>query len=190
LLTTRASLLVRIRDPRDTRAWEEFHELYAPLLYRYARARGLAHADAEDVRATCYENIVKQIGGFEYDNHRGTFKAWLKTLVNRRVVDLLRKRRERLADDGTLPEVPSPELEPDAAWDKAWRQQHLRYCVNLVRVDVPDVTFEAFELLMRDEPVAAVCERLGLNANQVYKAKSRILQLVRDQMRAIYADAA
>ena len=30
---TRASLLLRLRDPRDGAAWKEFVELYAPLVY-------------------------------------------------------------------------------------------------------------------------------------------------------------
>src|SRR5260370_1423017 len=32
--TTRPSLLARLRDPRDERAWREFAAIYAPLVYR------------------------------------------------------------------------------------------------------------------------------------------------------------
>ena len=31
---TRTSLLVRIRDPQDERAWAEFMEIYTPLMYQ------------------------------------------------------------------------------------------------------------------------------------------------------------
>ena len=34
---TRGSLLVRIRDPRDGVAWSQFVDLYAPLVYGFAR---------------------------------------------------------------------------------------------------------------------------------------------------------
>ncbi len=45
--STRISLLKRVKDPDDAAAWREFHALYAPLLFRYARARALAlDADA------------------------------------------------------------------------------------------------------------------------------------------------
>ena len=30
---TRASLLLRLRDPRDEAAWSQFVELYTPLVY-------------------------------------------------------------------------------------------------------------------------------------------------------------
>ena len=36
--STRLSLLVRIRDPRDERAWTEFLAIYTPLVYRLIRA--------------------------------------------------------------------------------------------------------------------------------------------------------
>ena len=46
---TRQSLLVRLRDPRDGQAWGEFVAIYAPLIDRLARARGLQAADAADL---------------------------------------------------------------------------------------------------------------------------------------------
>ena len=42
--STRPSLLVRIRDPQDKRAWAEFQEIYAPLVRRLAiQRRTLRH---------------------------------------------------------------------------------------------------------------------------------------------------
>lgn len=103
--TTSPSLLIRIRDRDDTDAWAKFYDLYGPLLYRYARSRGLSHDDAEDVRGNCYEAIVKQIETFEYDKEKGGFKAWLRTLVNRRVIDRLRKRKSQALESKHLRDV-------------------------------------------------------------------------------------
>jgi RNA polymerase sigma-70 factor (ECF subfamily) len=186
---TRTSLLIRIRDPRDTQAWAEFHELYAPLLYAFARARGLKHADAEDVRSSCYEAIVRQIKDFEYDKDRGGFKAWLRTLVQRRVVDLLRKHREETAESQDLAAAADRQPEPEELWEQHWREQHLRYCLERVRAQVSESTFAAFRMLTQDDcSVPDVCDRLSMNANQVYKAKSRVLELVRAEMAAIYSE--
>jgi len=46
---TRASLLLRLRDAQDGEAWREFVDLYAPLVYGYARKQGLQDADAADL---------------------------------------------------------------------------------------------------------------------------------------------
>lgn len=188
---TRASLLIRIRDPEDSRAWEEFHELYAPLLYRYARARGLSHDDAEDVRSTCYEIIVAKIRDFDYDRDKGGFKAWLRTVVNRRVVDLFRKRREGSAPSRELRAVPGSEPSPEEIWEQQWKEQHLRFCIQQVRGEVSEKSFQVFDLLVdRGLGVPEVCERLELSRDQVYQIKSRFLARVRAAMAAIYSDVA
>jgi len=184
--STRASLLIRIKDPRDAAAWAQFHELYAPLLYKYARARGLSREDAEDIRATCYETIVARIKEFDYDKAKGGFKAWLRTLVSRRVIDLLRKRREGRADTAALGGLADAEPTPDEVWEKHWKNHHLKYCVEQVRREFSAIQFQAFEMLvLKEQTVEQVCEELGLNSNQVYKAKSRVLQKIRAKMAEI-----
>jgi RNA polymerase sigma-70 factor (ECF subfamily) len=189
--TTRASLLIRIRDARDTQAWSEFHELYAPMLYRFARTRGLSHDDAEDARATCYATIVRKIPHFKYDKNKGQFKAWLRTLVNRRVIDILRKRRERHADTDQLQGLIDSGSEVDALWEQQWRRQHLRYCLQQVRSRVSSATYETFTMLMQAGiSVPDICQRLEITPNQVYKAKARVLEAIRGLMRELEADEA
>jgi hypothetical protein len=46
---TRASLLIRVRDPADQAAWHEFVEIYRPVILRLARQKGMQEADADDV---------------------------------------------------------------------------------------------------------------------------------------------
>ena len=47
---TPASLLERLRHPDDAAAWKRFVQLYAPLLYHWARRRmGLQTQDATDL---------------------------------------------------------------------------------------------------------------------------------------------
>ena len=47
--STRASLLLRLRDPQDHEAWVEFVAIYEPVTYRLLRRHGLQDADARDV---------------------------------------------------------------------------------------------------------------------------------------------
>ncbi len=188
--TTRASLLIRIKNARDTDAWTQFHDLYAPLIYRYARGRGLGREDAEDVRSKCYEAIVRQIPTFDYNKAKGGFKAWLRTMVDRRVIDLFRKRREQQADTGDLRGLEDNQPSPDEVWEKQWKHQHIKYCVELLRREVSQQTFEAFFMVVIDErPVAEVCDALGMNRNQIYKAKERMLRRVRKKMVEIGCDS-
>lgn len=181
--TTRASLLVRIKDPNADDAWSEFHDLYAPLIYRYARRRGLSRDDADDVRSECYKAIVQQIRTFDYDRAKGGFKAWLRTMVDRRVIDLFRKKREQQANSGDLRKLEATHLSPEHIWEREWTDQHLKHCVEQLRGEVSRTTFEAFSIVViQGRPVTEACDALGMNANQIYKAKTRMLHRVRAKM--------
>ena len=46
---TRVSLILRLSEPADVLAWQEFAEIYTPALLATARRRGLQAADAEDL---------------------------------------------------------------------------------------------------------------------------------------------
>jgi len=183
---TRASLLIRIKDPNANEAWSEFHDLYAPLIYRYARRRGLNREDADDIRSECYKSIVQQIGAFDYDKAKGGFKAWLRTIVDRRVVDLFRKKREQQAKSGELQQIEAVHTSAEEVWDTEWKSQHLKHCVEQLRGEVSRTTFAAFSMVVIEgRPVVEVCDELGMNSNQVYKAKARMLRRVREKMAEI-----
>lgn len=186
--STRASLLLRVRDPSDSVSWREFHDLYSPLIYRYARQRGLSHADADEIRSSCFETIVKSIEDFDYSPTRGRFKAWLKRIVLNRVIDLKRKTPIIQLETNELAGLQDNQQELEKAFDDQWKLSHLGFCLEKVRSKVSDTTYQIFELLTEGESVDDVRSKLGLSANQVYKAKSKVLKLVREQMKRIYGE--
>ena len=67
MLETRASLLIRIRDPKNTMAWNEFVGLYAPLLHSYGMKNGLQDADAADLAQDSLRNVVRAAPDFVYN---------------------------------------------------------------------------------------------------------------------------
>ena len=181
--TTRKTLLARVRDPRDAEAWAQFYGLYSPLLYRYARAQGLGEHDAEEIRDQCLALVAGKMTAFEYDPRRGGFRGWLHRIASGRVVDLLRRRRE--AERASEREVPlvDPNPTPDEVWDHAWRDEHLRYCLEQARDAVTPRNYRAFQLMLLDGySVEQVCATLDMNPNQVYKAKHRVLKRVRERL--------
>ena len=183
--TTRASLLIRIRDPDDSVSWSEFYQVYSPLIYRYALARGLNHADAEEIRSSCYETIVRHIPTFEYEKNKGGFKAWLRRMVTNRVIDLKRKKVALAGPDSQMQNIPANDKSPEEVFDEQWKSNHLNYCLKKLKPEIEPVKFQAFMMLLDGESVDAVCSKTDLNANQVYKAKSRILKMVRLELNVI-----
>ena len=90
---TRASLLARIRDARDDQAWSQFVDLYAPVVYRYARRQGLQEADAADLTQEVLRAVARSVGRQGYDPGRGSFRNWLFTLARNRVCNFRTRRK-------------------------------------------------------------------------------------------------
>src|SRR5438093_12220674 len=89
---TRPSLLLRVRDPRDRGAWREFVELYGPLVYRFARKRGLQDADAADLTQIVFQAITAEVRRLDYDPRRGSFRGWLFAVVRNHLHHFVRRQ--------------------------------------------------------------------------------------------------
>lgn len=181
--TTHPSLLLRLKDHRDTAAWRVFDEIYRPMMERFARARGLDVADADDVVQQCMAALADHIRSFDYDPARGRFKSWLRTMVNNKVRNFLRDRREQAGDSGPIRTLASPEASAEEVFEKLWMQEHLWHCLRQIESQVDATTFQAFRLFVLDQrPVEEVCAMLGMSANNVYTIKWRLTQKVGEKM--------
>jgi RNA polymerase sigma-70 factor (ECF subfamily) len=160
--------LLRIRDRSDVNAWRAFDAIYRPMLHRFARARGLKEDDAEDVVQHCLTAIYDHIDQFTYDPRKGRFKSWLRTMVNNRVRDLLRSRREYQGGTRDFERLEQRELTPDDVFEKIWMEEHLAHCLRELRSEVEETTFKAFwHYVMEQWPIDKVCAELKLKDNNV-----------------------
>jgi len=183
---THPSFLLRLRDRTDELGWPEFHERYGHLLYRYARARGASHTDAEDVVQDVEMQFFQAIDGFEYDARKGRFRAYLRSAV----VHALARRASRQARQPV-------QLEPhtfdhlaaqraaaaDDDWEIEWQLNRLRAALRAIAGELETSALKAFEMhVLAGRPVVETAEKLGVSKWVVYRAKNRILARVRAQL--------
>lgn len=187
--TTRPSLLQRVKNPRDNESWREFYQLYQPLLYRYARGRGLSRENADEVTQQCLTMLSEKMREFEYSREKGGFKHWLRRITNNKINDFFKKRRLPLAQSADFRRPQTTELSPDQLWEHQWQKKHLQYCLKLIRPEVAAKTFQAFEYhVLCAWSVDRVSKTLGISTDQVYTAKSRITRRLRAKMRELLGE--
>ena len=184
--STRASLLVRLRDPRDEAAWTEFVDLYAPLIYGYLRRQGLQDADAVDVSQEVISTIARAVSRLAYDPKRGSFRNWLFTVVRRKLSNWRRAQRIRPRGSGDtatqrlLEQCPAPEG-GELEWEAEWEERVYSWACTQVRRSVTDVTWQAFWRTAIDgQPGKQVAADLGLTVAAVYHARSRIVARLKE----------
>jgi RNA polymerase sigma-70 factor (ECF subfamily) len=182
--TTRMSMLLRIKDGNEI-GWDEFYDTYRPLIHLRAGDRGLLPDERDELLQNVMISIFKSKMIFSYDPEKGRFRTYLKNLVDRRAIDLLRKRRPEVADLDTLEEQgrqpsSSDHEKQERRWEKAWRQHLLRQGLVEVQRHVTEPIYQAFRrcTLERQDP-KGVAKDLGISVASVYMAKHRVLARLR-----------
>jgi RNA polymerase sigma-70 factor (ECF subfamily) len=181
---TQSTLLARLRDRADQEAWRTFDELYRPMLVRYARARGLEPADADDVAQQCTQAVLEQIGPYQ---HAASFKSWLRAIAENKVCDRFRRRRREVqAGTDVWDQHADSAGGADPAWEQQWSVAHLRHCAEIARRDVAPRTYAAFAAYaLEGRPVAEVAASLGMSLSAVYVSKHRVVERMRALMREL-----
>jgi RNA polymerase sigma-70 factor (ECF subfamily) len=180
--TTRASLLLRLRDPQDHEAWQEFVTLYEPLLYRLLRRYGLQDADAREVMQEFFLAVGRSIDRWEPTKERGSFRGWLRRVVRNLAINWLKSRQRGTVASGGSEMQAMLELLPAAGWpetlefDLELRRALFHRAADLVRAEVHEPTWQAFwETAVVGTSTTDAAQKLGMTSGAIRVAKCRVL---------------
>jgi RNA polymerase sigma factor (sigma-70 family) len=184
---TQPSLLVRVRDARDQRAWGEFVEIYSPLVYGFSRKHGLQDADAVDVTQEVLGTVARSIGRLDYKAERGSFRGWLFTIVRNEIRDWFAKQRSAVIGVGDSTsaskwdECPASDDELSQLWEREHEQRLFAWAADRVRNEVQDSTWQAFwKSTVENQTGKAVATELSMSVAAVYLAKSRVMSRLKE----------
>ena len=194
---TRITLLTRLKDGRDTQAWTEFVHLYGPVVYGFARKRGLQDADAADLMQEVLRSVARNASKMEYDPKRGTFRGWLYTVTRNKIYNFLSSQKNRARGVGDsaaherLEAIPDRHGEdPDADWDLEYQRGLSAKAMDRVKVEFQSNTWRAFwGTAVEGRPAGEVGMELKMSPGAVYVAKSRVLARLRDEVQRMQAEA-
>ncbi|MBW8883188.1 MAG: sigma-70 family RNA polymerase sigma factor [Planctomycetia bacterium] len=188
---TRVSLLIQIRDGSNHAAWQEFVDLYGPVIYGFARKRGLQDADAADLMQDVLRSVSSAIGRLDYDRNHGTFRGWLFTITRNKVFNFLSARRIRpqgTGDSATnrlLAEEPAASDGSDA-WELEYQRRLASLAMERIKGEFHENTWRAFWLTAVEGVAAAdVAKQICMSPGAIYVAKSRVLARLKDEVEAM-----
>ena len=186
---TSTSWLSRVRH-RDPQAWRRLTELYGPLVYHWGRRHGLSAEDASDLTQEVFSAVAGAIERFLHSPEHGTFRGWLWTIARNKLRDHFRRDANREEAAGgteaclrlaSIPEVWSDESH--GATDPGELQRLFRRALDRVRCEFEDRTWQAFWLsTIEQQDTDDIAHQLGLSANSVRQAKSRVLRRLRHEL--------
>ena len=187
---TRSSMILELQAPSATR-WKSFVLVYSPLLRFWISRKQVPVSAREDILQECLKSIFLGIGEFRrYKFEAGSFRGWLRTIVNRRTADYFRN----LAGDKTAsPEFLSgiearEERDPAelVAEEVALKELEAR-ALHLIRESTAERTWQMFWLSTVEQvPTAEVAKQFGVSSAAVRVAKARVI----GRLRKMFVDSA
>ena len=182
--STSASLLKRLQSPSEGEtAWEQFVELYAPLIFHWGRRHGLSESDAADLVQEVMAKLVIRLKDFQY-NPAGRFRSWLRTITINAARDMYRRQPAEAPVALSRLAIADPDPSPsDLFEEQEYRAYLVARAMELLRGSLQRTTFRAcWEYVVRGRPAAEIAEELGISTNAVYIAKYRVLRRLRQEL--------
>jgi RNA polymerase sigma-70 factor (ECF subfamily) len=193
---TSPTLLGRLRDQADDQAaWAAFVDRYGPLILGWCRTARLQDADAEDVTQHVLLRLATRLRTFAYDPAR-SFRGWLRTVTQGALSDFWSDRYRDAtvqAGDDALSALNTAAARDDLLerLNSQFDLELLEEATERVRLRVEPQTWEAFRLTALDGVSGTdAAERLGVRVTAVYKAKSRVQELIREELASLERDDA
>jgi len=181
---TTTALLEGLHDPTNEAVWMEFDRRYRPILLGFGRKLGLGDADAADIAQETLTQFITEYRTGRYDRDRGRLRSWLISIAKYRVLQMRRKQAGRREARGESAVVQMPdEHQLTAIWDTERRTVLLQQALRQLRAHTKtsDRAIETFDLfVMKQMPAEEVARRLNIKRQEVYLAKSRVSERLRD----------
>jgi RNA polymerase sigma factor (sigma-70 family) len=188
--TTRPSLLRRVADWADHRAWCDFCTTYDPLIHSWCRGYGLDGSALEDLCQEIRIKLVDRMRTYQYDAGR-TFRGWLRKFCHSRAVDLLRRRRSGvvlfLADQPAdalavllAVDATRGEEREEAESRRSLLLRQAEQVQHAVKQRVEPQTWQAFWRIAVDgRSVRETADDMGMSYAAVFAARKRVGRMLR-----------
>ena len=179
-MTLLKKIAVQVTGERDA-AWVRFFGLYEPAIKRFVAWHDSSH-DPDDVVQDIFLKLVSVVQSGGYDSSKGSFRAFLATMIRRHLVSLYRKDQARGAGlhvdiDDVEPSVSADVAEQiDLKWRMARHQSAIEHVLTKTAIsaqsrDIYRAYVEEGRFL--DE----VAAQFGVTKAVIYKIKSRVEQM-------------
>lgn len=195
--STATELLCGLHDSDNAAAWEEFDHRYRPILVGFLRRMGLNESDAADVAQETLTCFVRDYRAERYDRDQGRLRSWLVGIARFRLLDLRREtaRRREFRGESAMAGLSSPTTADDSQAESVWDEEERRVIFERAVSEMRQTarfsvrTIEAFDrVVLGREPVETVASQLGLTAQEIYNAKNRVVERLREIVKRYQED--
>ena len=184
---TRQTLLTRLHDHLDQEAWNEFTEIYGPIILNVARRLGLQDADAADISQKVLLTVAKAVPDLQLTS-KGSFRGWLCKVTTNAALNLLQRDGKNRAHGGEQVNVNLEQVvAPDSAVSKIWHDERslqlFRHAANIVSKRITPENWQIFLwTAVEGQSISEASRRAGKSVGSIYALRSRVMAQLRAEV--------
>ncbi|MEQ9406497.1 MAG: sigma-70 family RNA polymerase sigma factor [Fuerstiella sp.] len=179
-------MILRLQNADDLVAWDEFVELYGPVVFRTARARGFQAADADNLVQEVLLAVSQSLTRWLEREDRGSFRKWLLALARNHAVNMLTKRSTRTLgrnDSEAQRRLNERQVvdEISILIDLEYDRTVFRWAAERVKQVVAEKTWQAFWLThVEGLTINQAAKKLGTRPANIYFGRSRVMSRIQE----------
>lgn len=188
---TRPSLILRVRDPNDADAWNQFATLYRPVILRLARRKGIQAADAEDLAQQVLLSVAGAIERWQPDQQRARFRTWLQTIVRNAIFNAIHRRSPDQATGGDV-DPEHFEINQNARFNDEetlrdeYRRELFLQAAQQIREEFVEETWDSFwQTAVVGIDIDVLASQTSRTRGSIYASRSRVMKRLREAIEAL-----
>ncbi len=179
-MTLLKKIAVQVTGEREA-AWVRFFGLYEPAIKRFVAWHDSSH-DPDDVVQDIFLKLVNVVQSGGYDSSKGSFRAFLATMIRRHLVSLYRKDQARGAGMHVDIDDVEPAMSADVAEqiDLKWRMARHQSAIEhvLTKTAISAQSRDIYRAYVEEgRSLDEVAAQFGVTKAVIYKIKSRVEQM-------------
>lgn len=184
--------LIRDIQANEPTAWDEFAEVYSPIIMSFVRHQLHSHQDSLDVLQECLIAVNGSIARFDPECVNGRFRSWLWTIVwrvLRRFLEKSRRDRKYLGTKSSSEGLDDISGVVESEWNEHFIQALIRVSMQRIKHEFSADQWFAFEQTWMDQKRPAdVAASLHQTAGWVYKSKFQCLKRLEAEIQQLSDD--
>ena len=186
---TRKTLLMRACNQDDEKAWEDFVYYYESFIQMVISQLLIDKSYTDDLRQDILVKLWKKLKS--YDESKSKFRTWLSRVIRNTVINFIRdnaKERNLLTPETESLLDPESENELNDHIQSEWETYVTNLALERIKPLFSDNALKVFNMVLDNESVNDIADKLDLSQDSVYKMKTRTVKRLKEEVKIIRAD--
>lgn len=187
---TSKTLLLRLQQENDEKAWDRFSLEYKPFIYSLIKVYGVSHEDSEELVQDVLVKVWKAMGDFLYVRERCKFRTWLARVVKNATINFLNLKKNKMKklevddSDSALKNFSSKNEIDDKA-ETEWKLFIANKAWENIQGSFSEKVLEAYSFMATGKSASEAAAKYEIEENTAFRYRTRVKDAMSREIRRL-----